>query len=489
MSKKSISISLFVLGTLLLLFALLSLLSERAGDPEALDNNRVLLIASETNLSDASSVSTRNKLDVFRDILTSHWNLTVDVADAREVRDEDIHSYGAVFVINTDFSPFPEELRGTLERARKLALIGYSIMDEGEVSTLADDSVLEHEGVEFLYKGAYIFPDQPIDTEEFIGEENGEVLARVVSDTVNIPFIIQSGDRMFISLNVPNYYETDSHSTILLSAVERFLGFDSGRQSANALIRLEDINPFTYGDTEHLSEVFELLVSRGAGFNLAVIPQYLNPPLGTSIALSERPDLAELLREYNESGAATLIQHGYTHQTGEEESAVGFEFWDIDTDTPLPHDSRAFVEERVELGRAEMEQAGLPIPTIWETPHYALSELDEEVINELFRVRYERTREFGGLPFVVTRTFADGSTVTFIPENLNYIGGEEDMIRIEKELRQLGTVSTSTPSFFWHPWRDVGELLRMLELFEEEGYVFITAEELLKSSAYALTNW
>lgn len=480
MSKKSISILLFVLGSLLLLLALLSLFGRRVEGRGILDNNRVLLIASETDLSDAPSVSERNKLDVFRDILASHWNLTVDVVRAREVRSEDIHSYGAVLVINTDFSPFPEELGSTLEQVHKLAFIGYSIMNEGEVSALAENPVLEHKGVEFLYKGAYIFPDQPIDVEEFIGGESGQVIARVISDTADIPFITESGDRMFISLNLPNYYETDSHSTIFLSAVEQFLGFDSGEPSTHALIRLEDINPFTYGDTEHISEVFELLVSRGAGFNLAVIPQYLNPPLGTSIALSEAPELAELLREYNEDGTATLIQHGYTHQTGEEESAVGFEFWDIDTDTPLPHDSRAFVEERVASGRAEMERAGLPIPTIWETPHYALSGLDEEVINELYRVRYERTREFGGLPFMITRTYSNDRSVTYIPENLNYIGGEEDMIRIEKELRQLGTISTSTPSFFWHPWRDMGELLRMLEHFEREGYVFITAENFLE---------
>lgn len=470
--KRNVFFVLFFLGFFVLLLVSVTYSTESTEKP-------VLIIATDTNLEEMSTVSERMKLDVFRDILASHWGVSVETIDARSVSSYDLANYRAVFVINTDNTPLTSGLLAALESASRVAFIGYSTMNEAERSVLTDVVHLEHEDVEFLYKGVHIFPRQSIDMRNLSDGAEIKEIAHAKSDSMSVPFIVESAERMFISLNLPNFYETNSHTTIFLSAVEDFLGFGDGARSTKALIRLEDVNPFTYQDTAHLSNVFSLLETHGAGFNVAVIPQYVNPPLKISLALSETPDLVELLGEYEAKGALTLIQHGYTHQTDNEESAIGFEFWDARANAPLAHDSAEFVHERVNLGREEIKKSGLPVPVVWETPHYALSELDGQVINQLFDIRYERTREFGNLPFTITRTYSDGSGVTFIPENLNYIESQTDIERIERELKQLGTITTSLPSFFWHPWRNISELEELLSLFRREGYTFVTAETLL----------
>ena len=128
-----------------------------------------------------------------------------------------------------------------------------------------------------------------------------------------------------------------------------------------------------------------------------------------------------------------------------------------------------------------MVSNGYPLPDIWETPHYSLSQLDDEVINQYYPIRYGDLQGFGSLPFT-----AKINGTVYLPENLGYVDeGWDDVEEIVDKLRYLSVFEDPTASFFWHPWRDITELEHLLTVSQTYGYEFVGVYEVLAADPFA----
>ena len=84
----------------------------------------------------------------------------------------------------------------------------------------------------------------------------------------------------------------------------------------------------------------------------------------------------------------TIVLHGCTHQY-RGQTTIDYEFWDGLNDQPLFEDADEYVEDRLDKALHECFRNNL-YPVAWETPHYAASQLDYDVINRHFSTVYER---------------------------------------------------------------------------------------------------
>jgi uncharacterized protein YdaL len=280
-----------------------------------------------------------------------------------------------------------------------------------------------------------------------------------------------------------------------------------------ALVRLEDVGPDA--DPQRLRSIADYLYNQRVPFTFGVYPIYKDP-LGTynngtpeTIRLVDAPQVVSALK-YMISKGGRMILHGLTHQYSNVANPYGgvsgddFEFFraHIDAnnyvvfDGPVPEDSVAWAQGRIDAALAEIAAAGLPKPTIFEFPHYAASALDYQAVATRFTTRYDRTLYFTGqlsgnpryvdnnrmigqfFPYVVRDVY--GTKV--LPENLaNYEPTPEnnnpprlpaDIVATAK--RNLA-VRDGFASFFYHPYNGLGPLREIVSGIKALGYTFVDA--------------
>ena len=67
---------------------------------------------------------------------------------------------------------------------------------------------------------------------------------------------------------------------------------------------------------------------------VAVIPIYTDPESGETHTFADSPELLKTLKEMQRDGGS-IVLHGYTHQFRSSETGEGFEFWDVENNTPI----------------------------------------------------------------------------------------------------------------------------------------------------------
>jgi uncharacterized protein YdaL len=148
----------------------------------------------------------------------------------------------------------------------------------------------------------------------------------------------------------------------------------------------------------------------------------------------------------------------------------------------------------VASGRKLFTAAKLPLPTIWETPHYAASAPDYAGIDQTYATRYERELFFPGqlsgqqpdyshatgqfFPYVVHDLY--GSTV--IPENLGNYSPDEYNYHPPRLVPDIVAAAQANlvvrdgfASFFFHPYYPVSVLQQMVQGIQSLGYSFVSA--------------
>jgi uncharacterized protein YdaL len=222
--------------------------------------------------------------------------------------------------------------------------------------------------------------------------------------------------------------------------------------------------------------------------------------------LADRPDVVDALK-FMLSKGGTLLMHGYTHQFEnlnnpyDGVSADDFEFYathvdasnSVIQDGPVPGDSQAWATNRIALSEAAFVAAGLPVPEIFEFPHYAGSVPDYMAVQERFGIRYDRGLYFPGylshqpinysqydgqfFPYVVKDVY--GSWV--MPENLGNIELEpfnNQPARLPADLiataRTNLVVRDGFASFFYHPYLGKDMLIEVVDGLKQLGYTFVT---------------
>ncbi|MDX3656516.1 polysaccharide deacetylase family protein [Streptomyces sp. ID05-26A] len=287
-----------------------------------------------------------------------------------------------------------------------------------------------------------------------------------------------------------------------------------------ALVRIEDVGPDA--DPNELRAIADYLKAQNVPFTIAVYPRYENP-LGAdnngvpeAANLAQKPQVVSALRYMTQRGG-TILMHGYTHQFGKAvnpydgRSGNDFEFYmahvnendSVIYDGPVPGDSAAWMQGRINSATTAFALAGFAKPAIFEPPHYAASAVDYQVIQQNFGKRYDRGLYFGGycpggacgtgtpqydkiygqyFPYLVRDIY--GSVVA--PEAVGNVEPEpfnNHPARLPADLvktaNQLKVVDDGVASFFYHPYLGTGYLQQTVAGLKGAGYQFVSVGTLM----------
>ena len=212
-----------------------------------------------------------------------------------------------------------------------------------------------------------------------------------------------------------------------------------------ALIRFED---FTCGDTNFVDKnqtkvkcMADLLYSEGMKFHIAWIPRFKAPTDNIDNDLLTNDNITNVgfvnLLDYLLNKGGEIGLHGYTHQSGNDRSAVGEELSkDINNTVP---ETRAVIEKGIDTASA----LNIPI-SFYESPHYRDTELQQKVIEDYFQFIYE--------PFDYTHKdniYKTDDNHLYVPTPLGYVDNPNNISSI------INGFNEDNPeilhSFFYHP--------------------------------------
>ena len=272
--------------------------------------------------------------------------------------------------------------------------------------------------------------------------------------------------------------------------------------SRRALIRIEDVDPTC--DPRDLRGIADYLYSQDVPFQVAVIPVYADP-LGVEnggvpeeIRLSESPEVVEAL-QYMVARGGQIILHGYTHQydatpnpynglTGDDSEFFLSSWNEEDGYTeligPVPEDSVAWVNDRIDRGLSELSACGLS-PVAWEVPHYVASALDYVEFGRRFDLNSGRILYFSeSTPYFLGQFYPypieqDIYGQRIMPENLGNV--EPDAFydyparlppAIVKAAEKNRVVRDAWASSYFHPYLHLRYLRQVVEGIENLGYIY-----------------
>lgn len=440
----------------------------------------VLLLYSEPLENQINPLTTWERAELFRDLVSSHWNLNIHMELASEYEEGDINNFDVLMYIGENYHiKTPKSLINDVNNTdREIIWIGYHIweLDSLKLGFKVSD-IHSFDFDRISYRG-YDFRLNPTDTSlvGVIDPKKAKVLAWLVDDESRrrIPAILNANDNLlyvsYLPLAVPYLDEPIPFFNTLHET------FGHHTENSTVLLRLEDISSVT--EDSRLTSINEFLKQKSIPFHLAVIPVYINPEKNINISILDRPQLMNVLKDIL-SDNGTLILHGYTHQY-DGETGVDFEFWDESKNKPVKEDSEEFAQERVMSALNILRNAGLTTD-IWETPHYAASDLDYEVFEKIFPIIYD-ARNGINVPFVFRR----GNTI-FSPIDLGYVSYPESVNEIITKARKIrDCFEDPSVSFFYHPYlfgnEEVGKksLNQIIDSLRDFGYQFRSIYDLLQ---------
>ncbi len=297
-----------------------------------------------------------------------------------------------------------------------------------------------------------------------------QLMATAKSEENEVPYIIRSGNFWYVA-DTPSSFVTEGGRHIVFADLLHDILREDHQKSHQALVRIEDVNPES--NPESLRDIANFLSSKKIPFSVGLSPFYLDPANNTAVSLSDRPELVKAIQHMVSKGG-TVVMHGCTHQY-RGETTVDYEFWDEFEDQPIFEDSREYVRIRIEKALNECSINGI-YPLAWETPHYAASLLDYQVIDQHFSTSYERrqTMDISGtdqlLPFLIP---ADDVHNQLIPENLGYIPMDNPSPdRMISNAKKNLAVRDGFASFFFHPFVDLNVLKELVKEIQNLGYTF-----------------
>ena len=214
-------------------------------------------------------------------------------------------------------------------------------------------------------------------------------------DPVKEPYITRSGNFWFFGdIPLSHISETDRY-LVLADLLHEIVGSGVPDQKpTRAMVRLEDVSAGI--DTDSLELVMSYLETENVPFSMAAVPVYKDPncvksgnqPITKKLANSS---IAHIIRPFYNKGLASIIAHGYTHQSGNLKNPYNgltgddFEFYRVtlNDDNSLTYDAngipkeskKSWAKDRMTKTQQELDNAGFKA-FAWEAPHYFAAEED-----------------------------------------------------------------------------------------------------------------
>lgn len=248
----------------------------------------------------------------------------------------------------------------------------------------------------------------------------------------------------------------------LLKNRENLLKDNQDNVGRVAFIRFEDVSAGVVYLNEDVLEKFRIigdyLYSQSIPFHIAWIPRYVNPQKNIDndllkINSIENADFIFTFDYLIDKGAIIGL-HGYTHQSGGEESVIGTEF------SAKANADEKSIRERIENAISTANKLNFPI-TFFETPHYMGTEFQQSIFEQYFDYIYEPyIGKYNKIPLLSPRN----KRTLYIPTPLSYVKGETGKEMINNiDNNDINQVA----SLFFHPSKEV-DFIKLIK--EDDGY-------------------
>ena len=218
----------------------------------------------------------------------------------------------------------------------------------------------------------------------------------------------------------------------------RLLPYPRAMQSA-LITRIEDVDPL-HTNLEWLNRGEQFLnyySDNDAALTVSLTPTYVDPALNLNFGIEE--PTAHALKEWLSKvlmRGGTIIEHGYTHQIGNEKTGVAPEFFDETTQTWLSLENQKL---RIETGANQIYRSLGFSPKGFEAPHYIANSDTYRALSEL---GFQYVTQNSNTPFFDRFNLAQG--LVNVPETLGYIPiepTENVKVRIESNMDYLYNMS------------------------------------------------
>jgi hypothetical protein len=345
--------------------------------------------------------------------MRTSWDY-VDTAPLEKIRNAGV----IVYLGLNGKKPIAPDAVSRLRAARRL-IVSQHHLDElrnagiafGDVS--GGISVRMPAGTQIAYRD-HLFP---VTFFEYLGlhvHSPANVVADyVLPDGSRSPYIVADKQSMFVNGELSFMVGNRLHGSMLTAcdAIAYFLGVTPNPKPL-AMLRLEDVSSIT--SAWNMGVIARYLWKAHVPYGIGVIPD-LQTREGYGGPLRDNMMLVWVL-QWAQAHGAVIILHGLHHCCSALD-AEGYEFWDVDHNTPIADDSADRMRRAIRTGLNEETALGLH-PVIWETPHYSASPTDYNVVSEFFPIAWEPRRPVGWLPWALQR---DQFGATILPENLGFI--------------------------------------------------------------------
>ena len=425
------------------------------------------------------------------DMLIGHFTTDITIVNSEEVRESDLKDVTHIFYFG--------------QAAEKASTSFHKLFDDYTGYFVAFGYNSEHLGNHF----SFINPLHEVIVDQLYDEKNKTTKLEITPEYMNqvelqgkndvllwgtlenenkaYPIAVKNGKNLYIAVDnfsAPKY--------VLIGEVLHGV-FENEHEAAHpAYMRLEDIHPLV--DPQKVKEITEILHTKKIPFMMAVIPVYTNPETGKKHHFSDSPKLLKVLKDAQKKGGS-IVLHGYTHQFRDSETGEGFEFWDVNNNTPIyagAHEEftlkkqsdfntiidyenymeelmayeREYIQTKITRGIQELTNYGL-YPLAFEAPHYTMSQNGYKVVSEHFSTYVGQVQLsdadweiMGSSPYITTPSFLHG--MQLLPETMSYVL-PEDPQSVEKMMASASDYQHTKDGIlaaFYHPYLGV-------ERFEE----------------------
>ncbi|MBK7960320.1 MAG: phage adsorption protein NrfB [Bdellovibrionales bacterium] len=301
---------------------------------------------------------------------------------------------------------------------RNVAWLGYNIWRKTELAALfgykySSLTKLNSEKLDYLgnptyfkwidYKGerfskfgewsrtppkAYLAPFEMIELipEPLVFNETQILATAVHNGTGEVrPYILQKQNHFYVA-DVPfSFMHEADRYLVFADLLFDILDLPPRHPKKMAVMRMEDVDPLI--PLEYLYLFSRTLQALDVPVNVSIIPFFFDPLNVAArafneefVAASQKIEFVEWVKGVQQKGA-TFIWHGVTHQYGRSKNphsgttGSDFEFWDAVQNRPVEKDGVKWVLNRLYDGYYELNKIGVH-PSIWLTPHYQASTLD-----------------------------------------------------------------------------------------------------------------
>ena len=440
----------------------------------------------------------------YLDLLIGHFTSDIRFVSSDDVRKSDLLSVTHLFYFGqlstylpTTFLPALDGFDGTF------VAIGYNTEKLGQRFNFIDtrhEINIDQISITGTNKTLDISESSIVEVEP---DQGSEILMSglMKSENINYPVMVRHERNYYYAFD----YLDSRQSTLFAELLHDVFQVDH-EHAYTGYIRLEDVHPLV--DPEPLKEIASILKEKNIPYMVAVIPIYTNPITDRRYTFADSPKLLKVLRQIQRDGGS-IVLHGYTHQFRASETGEGFEFWDVENNSPIyapaereitlkteqdfpsqkAYDiyiddlqafEKSYTEAKINDGIDELTKYGL-YPLAFEAPHYTMSQHGYQILADYFSTYVGQAQLsdqdweiMDTAPYITSPSFFHN--MQLLPETMGYVQPdlEEPIQRMIDQTERLGLVRDGMFAAFYHPYlgaEGFRELLSELEKLPNVSWI------------------